>query len=231
LNKVKDSLGEFMNVANLVLDSPVFQWTAKDQIPEADHKNAEELRKYNREIQNLKKLAYALGVGRIVRAYRKASDDCAGEYFYSREFNRRQRFLSEWNLSPKQLSTIHRELRNDRDVILLEYDDPALIAHEIGHLINHRLGGLSSFERNNCEGPALAQLSRVTANMRRVARFNDYLLQNRDEFYAEAWSRFLCGGNRPTLFSYLSRPLRRLRVRHPEQAKLIETHVSVSRSN
>lgn len=64
-----------MNVANLVLDSPVFQWTAKDQIPEADHKNAEELRKQNRQIQNLKRLAYALGVGKIIRGDRKASGE------------------------------------------------------------------------------------------------------------------------------------------------------------
>ena len=49
-----------------------------------------------------------------------------------------------------------------------------------------------------------------------------YFAQNKDEFYAEAWSLFLCGENRPTLFRYLSRPLRRLRVRHPEAARLIE---------
>ena len=212
-----------MNLANVVLDSPVFQQTPKDQIPEADHKNAEELRIHNREMQNLKKLAYALGVGKIIRGERKAGGgNCAGEYFYSREFNRQQRFLSEWNLSPKQLSTIHREVRNGRDVIVLDHDaadDPAsVLAHEIGHLINHRLGGLSPFERNS---------SRVTANMRRVARFDAYFLQKRDEFYAEAWSLFLCGVNRPTLFRYLSRPLRRLRVRHPEKARMIEAHASV----
>jgi hypothetical protein len=211
-----------MNLANVVLDSPVFQWTAKDQIPEADHENAEELRKQHRQIQNLKKLAYALGVGKIIRAYRKTSgENCAGEYFYSRDFDRQQRFLSEWNLSPKQLSTIHREVRNGRDVIVLDHDIPddsaSVLAHEIGHLINHRLGGLSPFERNS---------SRLTVNMRRVARFNDYFW-NRDEFYAEAWSVFLCGINRPTLFRYLKRPLRRLRVRHPEKARLIEAHASV----
>jgi len=113
-----------------------------------------------------------------------------------------------------------------RDVIVLDpvmADDPfSALAHEIGHHINHRLGGLSPFESSFFTNSDLAQLSQVTANMRRVARFDAYFAQNKDEFYAEAWSLFLCGENRPTLFRYLSRPLRRLRVRHPEAARLIE---------
>jgi len=142
-----------MSLAKIVFDSPVFQWTPKDQIPlPSPDADADGIREQNREILNLKKLAYALGIRKIVRVYRKANDDdCAGQYFYSREFRNQQRLLNDWDLSPRQVATVHRELRNGRDVIILDHDmadDPvSVLAHEMGHLINHRLGGLSPFER------------------------------------------------------------------------------------
>jgi len=76
-----------------------------------------------------------------------------------------------------------------RDVILVSYqsDFAATLAHELGHYINCRLGGLSRFELT-----IVADFSRVTDNMRRVARFGEYFFKNKDEYYAETWSRFLC---------------------------------------
>ena len=217
-----------MSLASLAFDSPVLTFMDRGlPSPKDDAENAKFIREQKRDIKNLKNLAYALGIRKIVWAHRKACDNdgLAGQYFYARSKGE-HRFLNDWNLSPRQLASITRELRNGRDVIVLDpvmADDPfSALAHEIGHHINHRLGGLSPFESSFFTNSDLAQLSQVTANMRRVARFDAYYAQNKDEFYAEAWSLFLCGENRPTLFRYLSRPLRRLRVRHPEAARLIE---------
>jgi hypothetical protein len=92
------------------------------------------------------------------------------------------------------------------------------LAHEIGHYINRRLGGLSRSDL------IIADFSRVTNNMRRVARFDEYCFQNKGEYYAETWSRFLCGEKNRALFRYLDRPFNRLRSKHPEKAQLIEEH-------
>jgi hypothetical protein len=50
---------------------------------------------------------------------------------------------------------------------------------------NGELGGLSPLDL------FVDEFSRVTNNMRRVARFDDaYCFQNKDEYYAETWTRF-----------------------------------------
>jgi hypothetical protein len=58
----------------------------------------------------------------------------------------------------------------------------------------------------------------------RVARFDEYYFQNKDEYYAETWARFLRGQKNRSLFRYLNRSFGRLRSTHPEKAKLIEEH-------
>jgi hypothetical protein len=142
-------------------------------------------------------------------------DDFQGQYICARDSrDSHQKQLKVWNLSPRRLATVNRALcGDDRDVILLSYDGDfaATLAHELGHYINRRLGGLDRFE-----------VSRVTENMRRVARFDEYFFQNKDEYYAETWSRFLCGEKNRALFRYLNRPLGRLRMKHPQKARLIE---------
>jgi hypothetical protein len=92
------------------------------------------------------------------------------------------------------------------------------LAHEIGHYINRRLGGLSRSDL------IIADFSRVTNNMRRVARFDEYFFQDKDEYYAETWTRFLRGRKNRTLFRYLDRSLGRLRSKYPAKARLIEEH-------
>jgi hypothetical protein len=57
--------------------------------------------------------------------------------------------------------------------------------------------------------------------MRRVARFREYFFQNKDEFYAETWSRYFCGEKNSALFRYLKRPFDRLRMKHPQKTRLI----------
>jgi len=176
------------------------------------------------EAQKLAKSAHALGVGEIIVANRDIDEnDFQGQYIYARDsrgFN--EKSLKPWNLSPRQFATVNRALCSDRDVILVCYqsDFAATLAHELGHYINRRLGGLSRFELSTFK--VAAELSRVTDNMRRVARFGEYFFQNRDEYYAETWSRFLCGEKKNrALFRYLKRPLDRLRMKHPQKARLI----------
>jgi hypothetical protein len=175
----------------------------------------------DREAQKLAKSAYALGVGKIVVANRDIDeDDFQGQYICARDSRvSHEKSLKSWNPSPRQLATVNRALRSDRDVILLNesYNDfAATLAHELGHYINRRLGGLSRFELS-----IVADFSRVTDNMRRVARFGEYFFKNKDEYYAETWSRFLCGEKKRSLFRYLKRPLGRLRMEHPQKARLI----------
>jgi hypothetical protein len=130
--------------------------------------------------------------------------------------------LKPWCLIAKQLATVKRTLCSGRDVILLSHesygDFAATLAHEIGHYLN-KLGGLSPSELS-----PIAEFSRVTKNMRRVARFDEYYFQNKDEYYAETWSLFLCGQKNRTLFRYLDRSLGRLRSKHPVKVRLIEEH-------
>jgi hypothetical protein len=177
--------------------------------------------KNDRDTQKLVKLAYVLGVGKIIVANRDMDeDDFQGQYICARDSrDSHQKQLKVWNLSPRQLATVNRALCGDRDVVLLSYDGDfaATLAHEIGHYINRRLRGLSRFETG-----IDPEFSRVTENMRRVARFDEYFFQNKDEYYAETWSRFLCGEKNRTLFRYLNRPLDRLRMKHPQKARLIE---------
>jgi hypothetical protein len=92
------------------------------------------------------------------------------------------------------------------------------LAHEIGHYINRRLGGLSRSDL------IIADFSRVTNNMRWVACFDEYYFQDKDEYYAETWSHFLCGQKNRTLFRYLDRSFGRLRSKYPAKARLIEEH-------
>jgi hypothetical protein len=168
--------------------------------------------KDDHEAQKLAKLAYALGVDKIILANREIDEDYfQGQYLYagdSHAFHKTS--MKPWSLSTRQLATIKRALRSDRDVILLAYesDFAVTLAHELGHHINNRLEGLSDS-------------SHVTESMRRVAQFDEYFFQNKDEFYAETWSRFLCGGNNRTLFRYLKRPFDRLRRKHPQKTRLI----------
>jgi len=107
-------------------------------------------------------------------------------------------------------------------------DFAATLAHEIGHHINYRLNALCRLELFLYE--FAPELSRVTPNMRRVSRYDDYFSQSKDEFYAETWSFYLCGENKPTLFRYLNRPLTRLRSWHPEKARLIAEHRALAES-
>lgn len=177
------------------------------------------------EAQELEKLAYALGVGAIILAS-KDTQDFLGQYLYAGDSRQtHQGYWGPWYLSSRQLATINRALCSDRDVILLsstsQGDFAATLAHELGHYINRRLGGLSRCEVSIFKDPGLAAFSRVTDNMRRVARFDEYFFQNKDEFYAETWSRFLCGDKNRSLFRYLNRPLDRLRMKHPQKVRLI----------
>jgi hypothetical protein len=96
-------------------------------------------------------------------------------------------------------------------------DFPATLAHEIGHYINRMLDGRLGFE-------LLYAVSPVTRTMRRVARFNEYFYQNKDEYYAAVWSRYLCGREKRTLLRYLEKPLRDLRTNDPVKAQLIEDY-------
>jgi len=165
------------------------------------------------EAQKLVKLAYALGVGKIILANRDLDEDYfEGQYLYAGDSHAfRETSRKPWNLSARQLATIKRALRSDHDVILLSFESSAAtLAHELGHYINWRLGGLSRPES-----------SHVTESMRRVARFDEYFFKNKDEFYAETWSRFLCGENNRSLFRYLNQPLDRLGVKHPQKTRLI----------
>src|SRR5215469_4449974 len=222
--------------------SAVVRWTSKSDLPplppeEIDAKMRQSLLrewKNDREVQDLEKLGYALGVGKIILADSDIVEDMNGQYYCARrdplkQFKFRvtggyEKSLNLWKLSRKQRATINRTFRSGRDVILVAYqasgDFPATLAHELGHYINHTLWGLS-----RVEAKLPGECFPVTQNMRRVARFDEaHLLKNRDEFYAETWSRFLCGGGSRTLLRYLQRPLGRLRTRHPEKARLIERH-------
>jgi hypothetical protein len=82
---------------------------------------------------------------------------------------------------------------------------------EIGHHINQRLGGLSRLELF----PQI--LGVVTKTTRRVARYDERFFENRNEYYAETWSRFLCGDKKRTLLRYLDKPIRHIRMKHPER--------------
>jgi hypothetical protein len=129
----------------------------------------------DREAQKLTKLAYALGVGRIVLADRDINKDenwvsFIGQYICARDSREaHQKRLKPWCLSPKQLATVNRALCSGCDVILLSHescgDFAATLAHEIGHYINRRLGGLSRSDLN------IADFSRVTNNTRRPRSF------------------------------------------------------------
>jgi hypothetical protein len=201
----------------------VFSRTSRESLPPTEKidRDAEDRKSVlaewtnDHEAQKLVKLAYALGVGEIILAIR----DIDKAYFqgqYISVSNWRvfhELLLKPWHLSPRQLATVNRTLRNNSDVILLSYesDFAETLAHELGHYINHRLGGLSELQ---LEFP-------VTENMRRVARFDEYFFQNKDEFYAETWSRFLCGERNRALFRYLKRPIDRLRMKHPQKTRLI----------
>jgi hypothetical protein len=214
---------------SLLFQSPVFVRTDKSTLPPSEEIDVDaEIRqrwRNDRKLHDLVELAYALGVGEIILANRDIDENddgiLLGQYFYARDSRDIQEKLRPWNLSRIQLATINRTLSSDRDVILLAYEScdnfAATLAHEIGHCINHRLRGISFFEFG-----LDPEFSRVTQNMRRVARFAEYFFQNKDEYYAEIWSRFLCGGNNRTLFRYLNRPLSRLRMKHPQKARLIE---------
>jgi hypothetical protein len=213
-----------------VLNHPVLSFGAVDKsslLPaktdaEIDAEIAAEVRrdwKNDRKAQVLAKLAYALGVGKIILA--DIDTDDRGEYIYARDREWREK-LKPWKLSPRQLAAADSALCRGRDVVLLSYqscgDLAATLAHEIGHYINRRLGGLHSSELS------FAQSFPVTENMRRVARYVEYFYQNRDEYYAETWARYLCGDKNRALFDYLKKPLRRLRMEHPEKTRLIEDH-------
>src|SRR6267378_6716267 len=206
---------------SVLFQSAVFSDTPRESFPPAEKidRDAEDRKfmlrdwKNDGEAQKLAKLAYALGVGKIILANRDMDkDNFLGQYLYAGDSHAfRETSRKPWNLSTRQLATIKRALRSDRDVILLSFESSAAtLAHELGHYINNRLEGLSRPES-----------SHVTENMRRVARFDEYFLQNKDEFYAETWARFLCGKKNRTLFRYLNRPLGRLRMKHPRKTRLI----------
>ena len=196
--------------------SPAVSVTNKASLPpgETDSETKQAIHrdwKNDREVQELAKLGYALGVGEIILANRdidEDDEDFQGQYFYADSSD-----LEPWNLSPRQLATVNRALTGGRDVILINEsgDFAPTLAHELGHYINNRLGGLTR--------PEL--FSRVTENMRRVARFREYFFQNKDEYYAETWGRFLRGKENRGLFRYLNRPLSRLRMKHPRETRLI----------
>ena len=208
--------------------SAVFGFTDRSELPpvETDAEIRQSVLqdwKNDRDTQKLVKLAYVVGVGKIIVANRDmGEDDFQGQYICARDSrDSHQKQLKVWNLSPRQLATVNRALCGDRDVVLLSYDGDfaATLAHEIGHYINRRLRGLSRFETDFSRIDP--EFSRVTENMRRVARFDEYFFQNKNEYYAETWSRFLCGEKNRTLFRYLKRPLDRLRMKHPQKARLI----------
>jgi hypothetical protein len=204
--------------------SAVFGFTDRSELPpvETDAEIRQSVLsewKNDRETQKLVKLAYVLGVGQIILANRD-TDDFLGQYICargSRDYH--EKSLKPWNLSRRQLAMVYRALSRDRDVISYDGDFAATLAHELGHYINRRLGGLDRFELSLFKFPA--EFSRVTENMRRVARFGEYFFQSKDEYYAETWSRFLCGEKNRTLFRYLNRPLGRLRMKHPQKTQLI----------
>ena len=208
----------------VLFQSAVFSDTPRESFPPAEKidRDAEDRKsmlrdwKNDGEGQNLVKLAYALGVGKIILANRDMDkDNFLGQYLYAGDSHAfRETSRKPWNLSARQLATIKRALRSDRDVILLAYeawgDFDATLAHELGHFINNRLEGLSRPES-----------SHVTESMRHVARFDEYFFQNKDEFYAETWARFLCCEKNRALFRYLNHPLGRLRMKHPRKTRLI----------
>jgi hypothetical protein len=211
-----------------VLNHPVLSFGAVDTslFPPAqtDAEIDAEIRrewKNDREVQDLLKLAYALGVGKIILIDRYIDGDL-GEYICARNSRESHReSLKDWSLSRKQLTAVNRVLFQGRGVILISHnssgDFAATLAHEIGHHINQRLDGLSRLE-------LFPQISGVvTKTMRRVARFREYFYQNRDEYYAETWARYLCGGENRA-FRYLKTRLGRLRIEHPEKTRLIEDH-------
>jgi len=210
--------------------SAVFGFTDRSELPpvETDAEIRQSVLqdwKNDRDTQKLVKLAYVLGVGKIILANRDM-DDFQGEYIRargSRDYH--EKSLKPWNLSRRQLAMVYRALSRDRDVILVSYESggdlAATLAHEIGHYINHRLRGLDLSRFETDFSRIDPEFSRVTENMRRVARFDEYFFQNKDEYYAETWSRFLCGQKNRALFRYLNRPLGRLRMKHPQKARLI----------
>jgi len=190
------------------------------------------------DVRRLLVLAQGLGVSQIVLTDRSilGLDDTRtqGQYFCARTRPELLKaWLKDWELSSRQLMTIRRTLRSDGDVIILSYeacdDFAGILAHKLSHHINRGLGGLSPSDL------FIADFSRVTKNMRRVARFAEYYYQNEDEYYAEIWSRFLRGRKNRTLFRYLDRSLGRLRSKHAEKAQLIEEHreraIQVKRPN
>jgi hypothetical protein len=214
-----------MGTPGIEFQSDFLSYIDRSSLPPADttETDTSALRAWttDREAQKLVKLAYALGVGIIVLADRDISESyLIGQYICAHDSHEtHQKQVKPWCLFPKQLATVNRTLCSGRDVILLSHESSGrfsvILSHEIGHRIN-RLGGLNPFEP--------AEFSRVTNNMRRVARFDEYCFQNKDEYYAETWSRFLCGEKNRALFRYLDRPFNRLRSKHPEKARLIEEY-------
>lgn len=183
------------------------------------------LRLWNRdqEFQRLRQLAYSLGVAQIFLADRSGFDKIQGQYFHARANQEAvAEALKGWDLSSRRVATINRILREGGDVIILFYatseDFSSMLAHEIGHHINRRLGGLRVAEMYR-------EIFPVSMTMRLVSGFEDHFLQNRDEFFAECWACYLCGYRRPrTLLQYLKPVLDRVRAKHPKLATLIERH-------
>jgi hypothetical protein len=112
-------------------------------------------------------------------------------------------------------------LRGGHDIIILNYtgdDLCATLAHELGHYINRRLGGISALEM-------YPEIWPVPETMRKRSGFEDAFFKNRDEFFAESMCNYLCGYLKPRAnLRYAERVLRRVRFKNPEAARLIKRH-------
>ncbi|SRR6266566_208149 len=168
------------------------------------------------EFNQLKRLARAIGIERVLVSPYSASPDRKGWYVYC-GWEVDSLSAQGWVLSKKQILSINRK---EGPVILIDYHSCSeqgashTLAHEIGHHI-YRLAEFTEQERNGS----------VSEAMRRFFPFDTYVHQSRDEICAECFAKYLTV---PTIKDGIKRHcdsiLRKVRVHNPNAAKLIESY-------
>jgi hypothetical protein len=175
------------------------------------------------EFNQLKRLARALEIEKVIVSPESASPDFQGYYIYCGwELN--TLFARKWGLSKEQINSINRK---EGPAILIDSDScfeqgaSRTLAHEIGHHL-YRLAQFTKEEKSMS----------VTKTMKGFFPNDEYLHQSRDEICAESFSEFLTvPALRTSIKRHCDSILQKVRVHNPNAAKLIESYRRTALNN
>jgi hypothetical protein len=139
------------------------------------------------QFKQLKRLAFALGVKKVITAPESAQPPLDGAYAWECSFGRAK--AREWGLSERQAKLVSRLVQWDSEAVILlspwAEEPNVTFAHEIGHDISIRLARLDWKER-------AADTPSKTLKKQSGLGW-DYLLESRNEIHAELMGSTLPG--------------------------------------